>query len=127
MSTQKKKSKEKSFQRTILEWLGIAAVLGILFITGLHTEVLSTMQRAVVWTGLFDADARKITTANGPVLSERTYHLTLSTPEGNHVRLEDFKGKVLFHQYLGLMVPALCGGDAHHRNAVQQCFRQREY
>jgi thiol-disulfide isomerase/thioredoxin len=96
MSTKKKNSKEKSFKRTILEWLGIAAVLGILFITGLHTEVLGTIQRAVLWTGLFDADARKITTVNGPVLSERTYNLTFSTPEGNQVRLEDFKGKVLF-------------------------------
>lgn len=96
MSMNKKSNKKSGFRRTLMEWGGIAAVFAILYFTGLHTEVLGTMQRAMLWTGLFDAEAKEVTTTDGPMLSENTYNTPLTTPEGNQVRLGDFKGKVLF-------------------------------
>src|SRR5699024_9613883 len=60
--SKEKKSNSSYFKRTLLEWLGIAAVFGVLYATGLHTEVLGTMQRAMLWTGLFDAERTEIDT-----------------------------------------------------------------
>jgi thiol-disulfide isomerase/thioredoxin len=96
MSNKKKKSKKSGFKRTLIEYGGIAAVFAILYFTGLHTEVLGTMQRAMLWTGLFDAEAQEIATTNGPMLSENTYSMPLTAPEGDELRLGEFKGKVLF-------------------------------
>lgn len=80
----------------MMEWGGIASVFAILYFTGLHTEVLGTMQRAMLWTGLFDAEAEEVATTNGPMLTENAYNMTLATHEGEQVKLADFKGTVLF-------------------------------
>jgi|AntRauTorckE6833_2_1112554.scaffolds.fasta_scaffold01993_12 thiol-disulfide isomerase/thioredoxin len=96
MNMNKKSNKKSGYKRTLMEYGGIAAVFAILYFTGLHTEVLGTMQRAMLWTGLFDAEAREVTTTDGPMLSRNTYNMPLSTPEGSKMRLSEFKGKVLF-------------------------------
>lgn len=96
MSSDKTSNKKSRFKRTMMEWGGIAAVFAILYITGLHTEVLGTMQRAMLWTGLFDAETEEVTTTDGPTLTENAYNMPLTTPEGKQVQLSDFKGKVLF-------------------------------
>lgn len=91
-----KKSKKGRFKRELLEWGGLAAVAGILYVTGLHTEVLGGLQRIMLWTGLFDADIESVETLDGPMLSEATYSLPLRTMEGERVQLSDYKNKVLF-------------------------------
>ncbi len=96
MNKENKKNKKSGFKRALMEWGGLAAVFAILYITGLHTEVLGTMQRAVLWTGLFDAEGYEVATTDGPVLSEHDYNMPLRTPEGESMRLSDYKGKVLF-------------------------------
>lgn len=96
MSNIKKNHTKSKLKRTLLEWGGIAAVVGILYMTGLHTEILGTMQRAMLWTGLFDAEGHTVTTTDGSILSDRTYNMTFRTPEDDQIRLRDFKGKVLF-------------------------------
>lgn len=95
-SNHKKNTKQTEFKRTLMEWGGIAAVFVTLYFTGLHTEVLGTMQRALLWTGLFDAEGQQVTTTNGPMLSKRDYQLQLVTPEGKQQTLKDFKGNLLF-------------------------------
>ncbi|SMO60568.1 TlpA family protein disulfide reductase [Fodinibius sediminis] len=96
MNTENKNKKSSGFKRSLLEWLGIAAVVAILYLTGLHTEVLGTMQRALLWTGLFDANAHEVTTVEGPFLSGDSQQLSLVTPKGEQRTLRDFEGKVLF-------------------------------
>lgn len=96
MSMNKKDNKKSGFKRTLMEWGGIAAVFAILYFTGLHTEVLGTMQRTMLWTGLFDAETEEVTTTDGPMLTENAYDMPLTTPEGKQIRLSDFKGNVLF-------------------------------
>lgn len=84
------------FRRLLLEWGGIAAVIAVLYFTGLHTEVLGTMQRAVLWTGLFDAEAETVDATDGPMLSEAAYGTRLTTAGGESLRLGELRGKVLF-------------------------------
>jgi thiol-disulfide isomerase/thioredoxin len=96
MTKDKNDSKKSGLKRSLIEWIGIGAVFAVLYFTGWHTEVLGTMQRALLWTGLFDASGQQVETTDGPVLSERTYQMDLATPDGEIVKLADFKDKVLF-------------------------------
>src|SRR5699024_4996885 len=68
-NSHKNNTKKSGLKRTLLEWGGIAAVIAILYVTGLHTVVLGTMQRALMWTGLFDAEGPEVTSTDGPMLS----------------------------------------------------------
>jgi thiol-disulfide isomerase/thioredoxin len=105
MKNHKKQTKKPGFKRTILEWLGIAAVVAILYFTGLYTEVLGTMQRGILWTGLFNAEVHKVETANRPKLPESAYNMVLSTRKGNRVSLEEFKGGLLFINFWASWCP----------------------
>ncbi|MCW9708687.1 TlpA family protein disulfide reductase [Fodinibius salsisoli] len=96
MNTDQSKKSKTGLKRTILEWMGIGAVLIVLYATGLHTEVIGTMQRALLWTGLLDAETQTVNTTDGPLLSEATYNLPLTNSDGEELRLQHFKGKVLF-------------------------------
>lgn len=96
MKQESNKSWKSSAKRTALEWLGILAVFAILYATGLHTQVLGTLQRGMLWTGLFDAQQTEVNTSSGPYLSAADYDFKMTDPEGNIVQLAQFKGDVLF-------------------------------
>lgn len=85
-----------AWKRTILEWLGIAMVAGLLYITGLHTEVIGAMQRVVLWTGLFDAEHSVVQVAEGPFLGADGYRFAMTDRHGERISLAEMRGKVLF-------------------------------
>lgn len=96
METDKKSSRKSKLKRNTLEWIGIIAVFGILYVTGLHTEVLGTLQRGLLWTGLFNAEQPKAVTSDGPFLTSVDYSVKMTDQNGNIVSLEQFKGDVIF-------------------------------
>ena len=96
MNSSDQKPKTSSWKRTFIEWIVIFVIGAALYATGLHTEVLGTMQRAMLWTGFFDAEGHAVTTTDGSILSDRAYNMSLITPEDEQIWLRDFKGKVLF-------------------------------
>jgi thiol-disulfide isomerase/thioredoxin len=71
-------------------------VIAILYATGLHTEVLGNLQRAMLWTGLFDADTSEITTTKGSFLSDSDYRFDMEKTNRETVSLSDFRGDVIF-------------------------------
>src|SRR5699024_8418374 len=92
----KSKEKSSSWKRTLTEWAGIGALFALLYFTGLHTEVIGAMQRAILWTGFFDAETTAVQTIDGPQLSAADYQFMMATPEGETVTLSDFKDDVIF-------------------------------
>ena len=102
MSKKSRKSK-KSKKRTWIEYIVIAAVVIILYVTGLHTEVIGFMQRGLLATGLLtpkietvhqDNDENDI--ASSIVATPADFNLALMDENGNTLSLEDFKGKPIF-------------------------------
>ncbi len=89
-------NKQSGWKRSIIEWGVIFAVGAILYATGLHTEVLGTMQRALLWTGLFDADTSEIATTEGSFLSDSDYRFALEKTNGETISLSDYRGNVVF-------------------------------
>jgi len=47
-----RKGKKKGWRRSLIEWGVIAVVAVLLYTTGYHTQVIGTMQRAILATGL---------------------------------------------------------------------------
>lgn len=84
------------FKKSLIEWGCIATLFAVLYFTGLHTQVMGTVQRAMLWTGLFDAEITNTQTVNGPHLSQDDYEFTMVSQNGRFVKLGAFKGDVLF-------------------------------
>ena len=99
----KKIKKKKSTKRTIIEYAIFALVVLILYLTGLHTEVIGFMQRGLLATGLItpkiemvdDTDNQADITAS-TTTPPADFNLMLMDEDGQTILLEDFKGKPIF-------------------------------
>lgn len=84
----------------MIEWGVIIAVMAILYATGLHTQVLGTMQRGLLLTGLFDAAPEVSETGDfgmdGPSFAPGDYSFSMMRDDGSRVSLEELRGDVLF-------------------------------
>lgn len=89
-------NKKTGWKRSLIEWGVIFAVGAMLYATGWHTEVLGTLQRGMLWTGLFDADTSQIENIDGPMLSDTDFRFSMETTNGETVSLSDFHGDVVF-------------------------------
>lgn len=87
---------KSTLKRSFIEWGVIFAIGAILYATGWHTEVIGTMQRAMLWTGLFNADTSEIATTDGPMLSGADYDFSMENSDGEVISLNDFRGDVVF-------------------------------
>ncbi|NGP87666.1 TlpA family protein disulfide reductase [Fodinibius halophilus] len=94
--TSTEKNKTSGWKRSLIEWSVIGVVIALLYFTGWHTEVLGTLQRGMLWTGLFDADTSQVTTTDGPVLTSQDYQFELLQTNGSRTNLSNFKGDVIF-------------------------------
>ena len=91
----KQEKTASKWKKGLVEWGVIGGVIAILYFTGLHTQVLGTMQRAMLWTGFFDAKPM-VTNTEGPVLSSQDYRFSMVTSEGELETLGEFEGAVTF-------------------------------
>lgn len=89
-------NKKTTWKRALIEWGMIAGVAAAIYFSGYHTEVIGTMQRAMLWTGLFNADTSEIATTDGPMLSDSDFGFAMETSDGETVSLNDFRGDVVF-------------------------------
>ena len=88
----------KKIKKEAIEWIILLTVMGLLYFTGLHTEVLGKIQQAVLYTGLIQPD--KPTT-----LKTADYHFTLEDFHGNEFLFEDKNGEVVFLNFWATWCP----------------------
>jgi len=101
MSDEQKTSK-KSLRRELIEWALILGIPLVLWLTGLHTEVLGRVQQVVLWTGLIQPDVEV------PAEEQETagYNMQLLSMDGDtRIGLEAFRGKVIFLNYWATWCP----------------------
>lgn len=96
ITKEKNETKKSGWKRTFIEWGVIFGIGATLYTTGLHTEVIGTLQRAMLWTGFFDADTSNIATTKGPMLSDADYRFSMQTADGEMISLSNFRGDVIF-------------------------------
>ncbi len=79
-------------KKFIKEWGVIAGIFLVLYFTGLHTEVAAFAQRMILHTGLITPD----TSLDSEMNEVMDYNFELKTLEGQLVKMEELKGKVIF-------------------------------
>ncbi|MGA9327161.1 MAG: TlpA disulfide reductase family protein [Salegentibacter sp.] len=87
----------KKLKKNLIEYGVIGAIALILYLTGLHTEVIGFMQRGILATGLMKPDVEQSAEAakhNEDPAAD--YNLKMVNSKGELVSLEQFRGKVIF-------------------------------
>lgn len=85
------KNKKKKLRRDLIEWGIIIGIGLILYVTGLHTQVIGTLQGLVLKTGIIQPD-----TSPEKIISPAEYGFRLIDGEGNILEGKSLKDKVVF-------------------------------
>lgn len=93
-----KEKKKKSYKRELIEWMILVTVGTVLYITGLHTEVIGQIQRIVLATGLMQPEADENTL-------QASYQMDLISLGDQEISLEEFKGKTIFINFWATWCP----------------------
>lgn len=96
------KKKKRTWKRELIEWGVLIAIAGVLYATGLHTEVIGRMQQVLLWTGIMQPEMQ----APEQVSTQADYQYQLVSLDGvRMVNLSDLQGKVVFMNYWATWCP----------------------
>lgn len=85
-------NKKNSKKRAAIEWGLLLAIVATLYITGLHTQVIGTLQRGLLATGIIQPTIPEANAAL-PKASREFYFTDVNS---NMSSLKEFDGKVVF-------------------------------
>jgi thiol-disulfide isomerase/thioredoxin len=88
--------KKEARKKELYQWLGNGAVVAFLYLTGLHTNLIAGLQRAMLLTGFFDANVSKVEPLGESVFVQNDAGFQMLTNEGERMYLTDFEGEVIF-------------------------------
>ncbi len=83
---------DKKKKREIIEWTVILGVIATLYLTGLHTEVIGTLQRGILATGIMSPDKPEEAVS----LKPSDYQFQLKALNGEITSFAELKGKTVF-------------------------------
>ncbi|MFV1884821.1 MAG: TlpA family protein disulfide reductase [Balneola sp.] len=101
MSENEDKKSPNQFKKAVKEWAVILGVFGILYVTGLHTEVIGGLQRVLLSTGILRPD----TEINENEIRKASYNMPLITLDGDRTSLSEFEGKTIFLNFWATWCP----------------------
>ena len=95
-------TKKRFSYKDIPGWVVMLAIFGVLYATGLHTEAIGQVQRVLLATGIKNADvpdseeSKREETAIDENMNALGAGFELADLQGNTVRFESLRGKVVF-------------------------------
>lgn len=103
MSEEKKpaiaqQKKKKKYRRELIEWMILVTVGTVLYVTGLHTEVIGQIQRVVLATGIMQPEADESA-------SKASYNIKLTNAAGRSIDFSEFKGQTVFLNFWATWCP----------------------
>tara|TARA_R110000868_G_scaffold306734_4_gene568176 strand:- start:47691 stop:48290 length:600 start_codon:yes stop_codon:yes gene_type:complete len=93
--------KPNQLKKAVIEWGVILGVFGILYFTGLHTEVIGGLQRVLLSTGIL----RPNTEIDASNFKKANYNMPIISLDGERTSLEDFEGKTIFLNFWATWCP----------------------
>ena len=78
--------KKKSKKRELIEWGIMLSLFGVLYLTGWHTEVIGTLQRVVVASGIMQPSVEDEAV-------QASYDVYLEDVEGNRVSMSSMRDR----------------------------------
>ena len=119
--SKKEQTKGQYIKRQLIETGVIAAVIAVLYFTGLHTEVIGTLQRGLLATGLIQPAAH----VDEDIVSTAAYNLQLYSLEGERTTLAEFEGKTVFMNFWATWCPP-CIAEMPNINALHADFAEND-
>ena len=101
MSDEQEIKSSNQFIKAIKEWGIILGIFGILYITGLHTEVIGGLQRVLLSTGIL----RPNTEIDVSDIKKANYNMPLISLDGDRTSLKEFEGKTIFLNFWATWCP----------------------
>ncbi len=101
MSSDSKNKSPNQFKKAVKEWAVILGIFGILYVTGLHTEVIGGLQRVLLSTGILRPDT-EIDLAD---IRKANYNMPIMTLDGDRTSLSEFEGKTIFLNFWATWCP----------------------
>lgn len=92
MANKSASKKSKNYKRSLIEWGIIVAVILVLYLTGWHTEVIGTLQRGIIATGLIKPSIPDSSSTS----QTANLDFYFADESGKVQSLSDFKGDVIF-------------------------------
>lgn len=118
---EKSESKPRRNYRSFIEWCVIIIVILVLYLTGWHTQVIGTLQRGILATGLITPSIPEIT------INSETANLDFyfSDVSGTVQSLGDFKGDVIFLNIWATWCPP-CIAEMPSIHSLYNQFKEEE-
>jgi len=88
----KSTSKAGKIKRELIEWGILLGIIGVLYLTGWHTEVIGRMQQVLLWTGVMQPQTELPEEERKRI----RYDMPLLSLDGSRTDLDVFSGKVIF-------------------------------
>lgn len=101
MNTVNKKEKKTSLKRTVTEWIIILSVMGGIYYSGYAPEVIGTLQRGLLATGILRPD----TDIDPAEVLPAQYNFILINEEGDRIPFSEFQGKTIFLNFWATWCP----------------------
>ncbi len=93
-------SKNMLKKRTVIEWMVILSIIGIIYLGGWQAEVIGTLQRGLLFTGVMNPDVEK-----NEGISPANYQFSVVSSEGELIDFSDLKNKVVFLNFWATWCP----------------------
>jgi thiol-disulfide isomerase/thioredoxin len=94
------KNRRRKIRRELIEWAVIISVGLVLYLTGLHTQVIGTLQGLVLKTGIIKPD-----TSSEEAIAPASYAFKLLDSDGNIVDGTSLMGKAVFMNFWATWCP----------------------
>ncbi len=101
MSENQEKKKGGRIKREVTEIAVILSIAGFLYAMGWHTEVIGTLQRGILATGIFRPDV----SVDESEFVRAEFNMPLITIDGNRTNLREFEGKTIFLNFWATWCP----------------------
>ncbi len=89
----------KKLKKELIEWGVIISIIAVVFATGLQTMIASTLQRAILYTGIIKP------ALDEEPLGEIDYNFSVIDSKGNEIPMETFRGKTIFINFWATWCP----------------------
>lgn len=107
--------------RSFIEWSVIILVGSILYFNGWHTEVIGTLQRGILATGIFRPDV----SVDESDFVQAEFNMPLLTIEGDRTNLNKFEGKTIFLNFWATWCPP-CIAEMPNIQKLYNDFKDNE-
>jgi thiol-disulfide isomerase/thioredoxin len=114
------KNRRRKIRRELIEWAVIISVGLVLYLTGLHTQVIGTIQGLVLKTGIIKPD-----TSSEKIIAPADYGFMLLDANGNSVDGASLKGKAVFMNLWATWCPP-CIAEMPDINKLHQALQEEE-